>query len=85
MLCFETNSGLACSTNPSLPTAIQSDQRSSRRVMSSLNPASTHSRRVFEIVTTMGDVPDSAGHEMTVGARDCSPLKAGFLTPKTHL
>jgi hypothetical protein len=24
----------------------------------------------FEIVTTMGDVPDKAGHEMTIGARD---------------
>jgi hypothetical protein len=23
----------------------------------------------FEIVTTMGDVPDKTGHEMTVGAR----------------
>jgi hypothetical protein len=37
--------------------------------MSPLNPASTHSRHVFEIVTMMPDVPDKARHEMTVGAR----------------
>jgi len=72
------NKSLAADRDPIRPAIV-----SSRDVFaqSCFDPFKTR----FEIVTTMGDVPDSAGHEMTVGARDCSPLKAGFLTPKTHL
>jgi hypothetical protein len=36
--------------------------------MSPLDLASTHSRFTFEIMTTMGDVPDKVGYKMTVGA-----------------
>jgi hypothetical protein len=44
---LKPNSFFTGSTNPSLPTAIDSDQRSSRRAVSPLDPASTHSRCAF--------------------------------------
>jgi hypothetical protein len=51
-----------------------------------LDPALTHSRCTFVIVTTMRGVPDKAGHEMTVGARQrFSALDCIFLTKKLLL
>jgi hypothetical protein len=44
MWCSEAQFIFHFLTNPSLPTAIDSDQRSSRRSMSPLHPASAHSR-----------------------------------------
>jgi hypothetical protein len=44
---LKPNSFFTCSTNLSLPTAIDSHQRSSRRAMSPLDPTPTHSRCAF--------------------------------------
>jgi hypothetical protein len=51
-----------CSTNPLLPTAIDSDQRSSRPAMSPLDLLKRIHMRLL-IVTTKGDVRDKAGYE----------------------
>jgi hypothetical protein len=48
---------------------MDSDQRSSRRAMSGSILLRPVHDAPFEIVTTMGDVPDKPGHETTVRAR----------------
>ena len=68
-----------------LPIAIDSDQRSSRRAMSALDPTSTIHDAPFENVTAMGDTPDKAGHQMPVGAASLHCLRSCFSLPKTTL
>jgi hypothetical protein len=57
MLCSEAQSLFTCSTNPSLPTAIDSDQRSSRRergIALGLRPFfSLHKSHFLELISSL--------------------------------
>jgi hypothetical protein len=70
------NKSLAADRDRLRPAIVSSRHVSAR---SYFDPFKTR----FENVTTMGDVPDKAGHEMTVGARHrFSALDRAFSYPK---